>query len=107
MFLGVNDQFEFYTSWQDLLGNPPPPAAITTASAAVPFVEPGGRRGLVQSARSERTDDGGQLLTLTVHGDASDITAPVLVHLPAGYDASRRRYPVVELLTAWPDTPAV
>ena len=107
MFLGVNDNFEFYTSWQDLLGSPPPPATITTASAAVPFVEPSGRRGLVQAARSERTDDGGQLLTLTVHGAASDITAPVLVHLPAGYDASKRRYPVVELLTAWRGTPAV
>jgi enterochelin esterase-like enzyme len=99
-FVAVNDQYVFFTSVQDLVGAPPPPP---------PLVATGGRSltgpsGLVAVYRGtdQRSPDGGQLLTETVHGARSGITAQVVVHLPLEYARQpHRRFPVVELLAGW------
>lgn len=103
VFVGVNDRFQFYTSWQDLLGTARTVAPITATGGLVAD----GPTGAVTVYRgtSRTSSDGGRLVIETVRGDRSGITAQVLVHLPAGYDTSHRSYPVVELLTGWHGTP--
>lgn len=102
-FVSVNDQYQFYTSWSDLLGSAPPPGQIVQTGGTTLAGPSGPVR--VQPVVSGRTSDGGRLVSETVHGARSGITAHVLVHLPPGYDTSRRSYPVVELLAGWHSGP--
>jgi S-formylglutathione hydrolase FrmB len=102
-FVAVNDQYVFYTSWQDLLGRAPATAPITAVGGSV-LRGPSGGVGVYRGT-TQVTADGGRLITETIHGGRSGIMAQVLVHLPAGYDSSTRRYPVVELLAGWHATP--
>ena len=97
--VAVNDQYLFFTSWQDLLGSPPPPGIITSQGS----VELTGPSGSVAVSRdvSRTQTNGDQLLTETVQGGASHLTGRVLIRLPAGYATSGRSYPVVELLQGW------
>ncbi|MGZ6804817.1 MAG: alpha/beta hydrolase, partial [Nocardioidaceae bacterium] len=103
-FVAVNDQYVFFTSWSDLVGSAPPPGQIVQTGGTT-LAGPSGRVR-VQPVLSGRTSDGGRLVSETVHGAASGITAHVLVHLPPGYDGSRRSYPVVELLAGWHSGPS-
>lgn len=102
-FVSVNNQYQFYTSWQDLLGTAPAPGLIAPAGASELPGSTGGDAVYVDNSRV--TADGGRLLTMTVRGGVSGITDRVLVHLPAGYDTSMRSYPVVELLAGWHSPP--
>jgi hypothetical protein len=102
-FLAINDQYLFFTSWQDLLGAPPGPGLIT-ATGGLHLVGPSGAV-TVYRGKSQRTADGGQLITESVLGARSGITDQVLVHLPPGYSTTHRSYPVVELLQGWHSPP--
>ncbi|HEX7744331.1 MAG TPA: alpha/beta hydrolase-fold protein, partial [Micromonosporaceae bacterium] len=83
----VNRQVETYTSWSDLAGTP----VSAAAQAAVP--PPGG-------------GSGGHLVTLTVSGEASGLTLPMMVYLPAAYNARpAARFPVIEALHGFPGSP--
>jgi S-formylglutathione hydrolase FrmB len=103
VFVTVNNQYVFYTSWQDLLGAAPPPGKILATEGRT-FQGPSGG-GVLSRGRVQTASDGGQLITQTVYGNASGITAQVLVHLPAGYDRTQRKYPVVELISGWRKSP--
>ena len=102
-FVAVNDQYLFYTSWQDLVGTAPAPGPIVATGGAV-LSGPSGRV-TVYRGTSQLTPDGGRLITEMVRGHRSAVTDEVLIHLPAGYDTSTRRYPVVELLSGWHSPP--
>ncbi|MGZ6804974.1 MAG: alpha/beta hydrolase [Nocardioidaceae bacterium] len=103
-FVAVNDQYQFYTSWAELMGSSVAPGPIVT-TGAVTLAGPSGRVQVLPATAS-RSADGGRLLSETVRGARSGITAQVLVHLPPGYDSSRRSYPVVELLSGWHTGPS-
>jgi enterochelin esterase-like enzyme len=99
-FLAVNRQYVFFASVQDLVGAPPPAPAIV-ATGGQRLVGPTGSVKLYRAA-SQRSADGGRLLTETVHGNLSGVTATVLVHLPPEYDRQPgRRFPVLELFAGW------
>jgi enterochelin esterase-like enzyme len=103
-FLVVNDQYVFFTSVQDLVGAPPPPPPLV-ATGGQSLTGPSGLVS-VYPGTDQRSADGGRLLTETVHGQRSGITAQVLVHLPLEYARQpHRRFPVVELLAGWHDHP--
>jgi S-formylglutathione hydrolase FrmB len=97
--VAVNDQYMFYTSWQDLLGAPPPASAISAVGGRQLFGPSGAVS--VSDATSRSQPDGGQLITEVVRGARSGVTGRVLVHLPAGYATSGRSYPVLELFQGW------
>jgi enterochelin esterase-like enzyme len=97
--VAVNDQYLFFTSWQDLLGSPPPPSAIASVGGRQ-LVGPSGAVS-ISTPLSRPQPDGGQLLTEFVRGDRSGVTGRVLVHLPPGYATSGRSYPVLEMFQGW------
>nr|QLJ96978.1 esterase [Micromonospora carbonacea] len=83
----VNRQVETYTSWSDLTGAPPAAAALSDPPP------PGG-------------GSGGRLVNLTVPGKASGLSLPMMVYLPAAYDARpTARFPVIEALHGYPSSP--
>lgn len=90
LFLWVNVQFGFYTSWSDLLGRSSATEATISGGALVP-----------------KGDGRGQVVT--VHGGPhGGGTHQVLVWLPKQYDqrtAATTRFPVVMVLPGQPSTP--
>jgi S-formylglutathione hydrolase FrmB len=102
-FLTVNHQYLFFTSWQDLLGTPPTMGGITALNDRSVLGPVGNLTVSFQSSTLER--NGGRLITETVHGNRSGLTGRVLIHLPAGYSAGSRTYPVLELLQGWHSPP--
>lgn len=100
VLLLVNNHFVFYASWQDLLGSPDTTPIITLGGASTHY---GGAS--VQVVSDTPASDGGRLIVENVRGDSSRETAPVLVHLPPGYDSSAKSYPVLELIGGWHGTP--
>ena len=90
LFLWVNNQYGFYTSWADLAGGAPPPTQIQTNG----LVRAGGGTGTVE--------------ILTVPGRVSCARADTLVWLPPQYDGpanAGHRFPVVMFLPGQPSTP--
>ncbi|SDU97994.1 S-formylglutathione hydrolase FrmB [Microlunatus sagamiharensis] len=87
LFFAVNDQYSFYSSWDDLLGRSAPTPGIRTA-------------GLVAQGQ-------GTLKVLSVAGGpTNEGDHQVLAWLPPGYDpASPTRYPVMMFLPGQPSDP--
>ncbi|BCY11454.1 esterase family protein [Actinoplanes sp. L3-i22] len=81
----VNRQVDAYPTWSSLVGS--------SAAADTPVTA--GRVGA------------GQIVTLTVNGQASGLNLPVYAYLPPGYsDTGSTRYPVVEALHGYPGSPS-
>jgi S-formylglutathione hydrolase FrmB len=100
--VAVNQQYEFYTTWDDLVGNGGTAGAVTQVTPP----EPGGSLGS-QVANGPVFGpsglDGVQVATYT--GPRTGITAPVYVWLPPQYDEAAyagKRFPVIELLPGFP-----
>lgn len=93
IFLYVNNQYGFYSSWTDLFGlsgEAPPPIQVDNAG-------PGAGTGTSKGA--------GSVEVMTVHS-TSGVTADTLVWLPPGYKASgKTKYPVVMFLPGQPSQP--
>jgi enterochelin esterase-like enzyme len=85
IFLAVNNEYQFYSSWADLFGvssGPPPPVRTTNVISGTGSVE-----------------------VMTVNAK-SGVTADTLVWLPPGYAASgQTKYPVVMFLPGQPSSP--
>jgi enterochelin esterase-like enzyme len=101
--LVLNDHYQFYTSWSELLGQP----SVVTASSPVQVLK-------IDKAYRARLLSGfhrghGTVVQITIPGPVSGVPPqPALVYLPAQYGnpaAADARYPVVELLTGIPGTP--
>jgi hypothetical protein len=106
----LNDQFQFFSDWSDLLGT-----ASTQASTAGGGGSAGGAVGTsvvdpltgipVVAGKVVRQVDGGTVYTVT--GAISGVTSTVFVQLPPGYDAPAnkgRRYPVLRGFAGYPGT---
>jgi enterochelin esterase-like enzyme len=89
LFLYVNNEYGFYSSWADLFGlNGDAPAPIQ-----------------VGQVTAGTTTGSGSVEVMTVHAK-SGVTADTLVWLPPGYKASgQSRYPVVMFLPGQPSSP--
>jgi enterochelin esterase-like enzyme len=102
----VNNTFYFYSSWADMLGtsrvvagssNGRLPAAAAVESdriAAARRGQPGGSLGVV--------------LSQTIHGVASGLSAPALIYLPPQYfqpQYAKTRFPVVLVMPGYPGNP--
>ena len=89
LFLAVNDQYSFYTSWSDVLGRRSAPTGIETG-------------GLLQPGQ-------GRVEVLTVHGSpGTGGSHQVLAWLPPQYDEpgqAATRFPVLMVLPGQPSTP--
>ncbi|MFT4295124.1 MAG: alpha/beta hydrolase-fold protein [Micropruina sp.] len=87
LFLYVNDEYDFYASWSDLLGiQDTSPQNINVA---------------------QLNAGSGRLEKLPVRTDAG-VVDDVLVWLPPGYDANTAaKYPVLEFLTGQPSSPSL
>lgn len=102
----VNDQFDLYESWDDLLGG----NAVQGGQ-----VEPGdgGHGGRGPAGSGDRSAFGplqgeGRVLHERVRGPHSRLTSRLWVLLPSGYSDpanAGRRYPVVMFLSGYPGTP--
>lgn len=88
VFVVVNDEYQFYATFRDLIG------------------VGGGTSPVIVNRTAEA--HGGRLETITIHGHASHTTEQALVWLPPQYDQSRYRkyrFPVVEFLPGQPGYP--
>jgi len=110
IFVVVNNSAEFYASWSELFGTAsggggvitgehatggrdadPAPAPVTMiASSAV--AAPGAQAAGPPTA-------GGELQTVTFHGQLSGLSVPGYVYLPAGYAAAAARLPVAVVIS--------
>jgi enterochelin esterase-like enzyme len=96
--VAVNDHYEFYSSWSDLIGGG------TGGNTAIEALGPAGT-GLVRTAFQPETSLGTGVYSAMVTGEHSGVRSRILVWVPPGYDApanARRTYPVVELFPGYP-----
>jgi S-formylglutathione hydrolase FrmB len=106
----LNDQFEFFSDWQDLLGSASTQAVtvaggVGAAKAATIPVTPTVEHLPVGRATALRHVDGGTVFELA--GPVSGVTSTVLVQLPDGYWSATnatRRYPVLVGFAGFPGT---
>jgi hypothetical protein len=105
----VNDQFQFFSDWADLVGAASTQATAVsaggTASGAVNGALP--PPAAVPPSTATQLSGGGSEITYAVTGGSSGVTGQVLVLLPPGYgDAAHRRtrYPVLEGIGGYPST---
>ncbi len=103
----VNDSYDFYGSWSDLVGG----------SAVNPAVGRDGvlpASGVVEAAaitarfRAHRIPGGGAVLDQTIVGRRSGLRAPATIYLPPQYDSpayARTRFPVVLVMPGYPGNP--
>jgi len=100
--IGLNDHYEFYASWHDLVGGG------TGGSTAIEAV--GGSGAALPRAHFRREGSlGAGVYSATVTGRHSGVRSRILVWVPPGYDArpnAHRTYPVVELLPGYPGSPS-
>lgn len=119
----VNDQFELYGSWDDLVGGdaaqdaqvrqpdgavPAGGAAGATAAGAAGASATGAAADGASSSPFRPVEGGGRVLAARARGTASGVTSRLWVLLPPGYDDpanATTRYPVVEFLPGYPGTP--
>lgn len=90
VFLWVNNQYGFYTSWSDLVGRPTQTTQIQT-------------NGLITGG-----SDSGSVEVLTVRGTGDKTVGEALVWLPPQYrdpQNATRKFPVVMFLPGQPSTP--
>jgi enterochelin esterase-like enzyme len=106
--LVLNNQYDWYSTWRDLLGNDnsyttiagggDAPEATKVAGAGIPSP--------AANADYALPDPGQRLQTYTVRDEASNQSMQVLVQLPVGYDpAAARTYPVILGLHGYPSVP--
>lgn len=114
LYAGVhlNNEYQFYTSWQDLEGVEAPAipshhGGSTKQVFEVTSIGPSPQSKIAIPAAYPALPAGhGRMMTFTVHGKASGITGDVIVYLPAGYNpSSSKRYPVIEGLHGFPGHP--
>jgi enterochelin esterase-like enzyme len=107
-FALLNDQYQFYNDWSELVGTASTQATATSsgadAAAAASARVPQSRTS-VPAATWSVVGGGGALTTYTVTGAVSGVTSQVLVQLPPGYSDpanAARRYPVLEGVGGYP-----
>jgi enterochelin esterase-like enzyme len=100
--VGINDHYEFYASWNDLVGGG------TGGTAEIAAVG-GTGAGLARPDFQREASLGAGTYTAVVTGARSGVQSRILVWVPPGYDSpanAHRTYPVVELLPGYPGSPS-
>ncbi len=100
----VNNSFEFYTSWADLLGTSSG-ALVVGGNALLPSQRAAVTRGAAAAFRSQPRVSGGIVLPYTIRGRRSGITTSAEVYLPREYGMPRyahTRFPVVTVMPGYP-----
>ncbi|MER7394707.1 alpha/beta hydrolase-fold protein [Streptomyces sp. NPDC000151] len=117
--LAVNSAFEFYGSWNELLGrNEQAPVSVThqTGPDGNRETVAGARRGLVQAAGPQGLDrvDGlpagppdkaGKVESVRIMGRRTRVVNPAFVYLPPQYfqrQFRRQRFPVIVAISGYP-----
>jgi enterochelin esterase-like enzyme len=96
----VNDKYQFFASWSDLIGG--------QNGTNTPIEQPnyGGPPMAAGPLRNDFRAGPDHTLEATVHGTASRIRSKIWVWLPPQYRTQpQRRFPVVELFSGYPGTP--
>lgn len=110
--LMINNSFQLYDSWSDLLGRDGAPGRIVEARPAAAQSEPPGAASAGDLVNAHlfkpypKVSDG---YSATVTGDRSKITGEVLVWLPPQYfdpAYANTDFPVVQLLSGAPGSPS-
>ncbi len=104
----LNRSFDFYSSFQDLLGRPPSAASFAAldppkAAAGVQILDPTWLNGAAANAKKGR----GTLLAVRFVGTRTGITREGEVYLPAAYFRDRKGplFAAVELFSGFPGHP--
>lgn len=107
----LNDQYVFYSSWDDLFGSRSPSVQVhhggTTPDVAAARVAGPGLQGVgTPPVLPALPRPASRLQTYDVVDGRSNAAGEVFVHLPVGYDPrSSRTYPVILGLPSYPDGP--
>ena len=108
--LSINDSRDFYGTWSDLLFDWGLGGNVNNGPGQIEGAGPGGlgHQGHGQRITADfRFHSDSMTYSATIVGPQSRIRGDVEVWLPPGYDArSDIRYPVVELFSGTPGTPA-
>jgi enterochelin esterase-like enzyme len=112
----INDQYHLFADWTDLAGSLGAPGGYSTARQGAPAGRAAGTglggfplTSAAAPARIGGASEQNRVLTFTLTGAVSHVTAHVEVELPPGYTlpAQRhRRYPVLEAFHGYPGAPA-
>jgi enterochelin esterase-like enzyme len=100
----VNDSFEFYASWGDLLGTSNS-AVVVGGTSVLPSQRAAVARRVTAAFRSSHRLSGGVVLPFTVRGRRSGIVTSAAVYLPREYGMARyahTRFPVVTVMPGYP-----
>lgn len=109
----LNDQYAFYVSWSDLIGEPTVTVdahnGATAAEAAAAKVRGQGFSGMAAPATYPALPSKGSRLQIyTVTGEISGFHNQVVVYLPQDYDPnSASKYPVIMALHGFPGGPTM
>ena len=104
----VNDQYDFFVSWSDLIGSESTTVVTTHAGGSVAqavTADPPGPSSSQAPPQLPVAAAAGTDTQYEVTGTVSGVTAPVVVILPPGYSDpanANRRYPVVEAFPGYP-----
>jgi enterochelin esterase-like enzyme len=114
----INDQYHLFADWTDLAGAVDPGGAYSTAREGAPAGQAAATRlrgafpltaPTVPLTTPRAATEQNRVLTYTITGAVSHVTAQVMVELPAGYTLPTQRhrtYPVLEAFHGYPGTPA-
>jgi enterochelin esterase-like enzyme len=100
----INNSFEFYTSWADLLGTSSG-SVVVSGSTLLPTQPPVVARRVAAAFRGQPRVSGGVVLPFTVRGRRSGIVTSMQVFLPREYAMARyarTRFPVVTVMPGYP-----
>lgn len=101
--IGLNDHFQFFASWDDLIGQNGADAPIQQLNGGPPPLARGLSKRLRNDFRPDRKD---QALSAELVGAKSGIRSRIWVWLPPQYHRHpQQRFPVVELFPGFPGTP--
>jgi enterochelin esterase-like enzyme len=105
----INRDYDFYTSFNDLLGREPVRGTIITAEGHSAEKGIGGLGALDRPGRMAPARNGhGRVVQVQLDGTRSGVNRVALVYLPAAYfqpSQARRRFPVIELFHGSPGSP--
>jgi S-formylglutathione hydrolase FrmB len=109
----VNRDYDFYTSFNELLGHEPVRGVVVTAEGPSGVAGTGGGGAQYRASNAWTTQGAnrgayGRVIRIRLNGARSGVSREALVYLPAAYfqpSQARRRFPVIELFHGYPGSP--
>ncbi len=111
LFFYVNNQYFFFSNWNDLLGTNTQNAKVQSNGPATSGGSPAtGSVGPAVPRHRLVSRGNGRVEVLTIHGAKSNFSGQVLAWLPPQYDQpqfAQTRFPVIMMLPGQPSSPQV